>query len=66
MQANSYDLTSASHAWILPAYYNPNWWKCPRGDNCSCTDEEMLEILESVIFVDGVKLPPYVSIRTYT
>lgn len=33
----------------------------PSQESVSCTDEEMQEILESVIFVDAVKFPPFVS-----
>ena len=62
-QAKNYDLTTADHVWILPAYYNPDWWKSPpliRNNDCS--DEEMLDILNKlVIFIDGVKYPSIVS-----
>ena len=54
------DLVSADHAWILPAYYNPNWWKLPAGMESECSDEDMRTILESVIFIDTVKFPPVV------
>ena len=54
------NLVSADNAWILPAYYNPNWWKLPAGMGSECSDEDMRAILESVIFVDTVKYPPMV------
>ena len=54
------DLVSADHAWILPAYYNPNWWKLHAGMESECSNEDMRTILESVIFVDTVKYPPVV------
>ena len=64
MQANSIGLVSETHAWILPVYFDPNWWKTEEraGNNSSeCSDEEMKAILESVIFIDSVKIPPIVS-----
>lgn len=63
IQAKSFNLTTAAHLWILPAYFNPYWWRKPTQDDMSCTDEEMLSILQSTIFVDPVKFPPFVSIR---
>ena len=66
LQAYHYHLTDSTHAWILPGYYNPNWWKLPREQTTDdlveiqCSDEDMLEILQSVIFVDSVKFPPLV------
>ena len=59
-------LVSEDHAWVLPSYYNPNWWRLSERTNKSdpddldCSDEEMKHILESVIFVDNVKFPPVV------
>ena len=67
LQANSMDLVSENHAWILPAYYNPNWWRLPSNDsmfesqNGNCSNEKMEEILESVIFIKNTKFPPLVS-----
>ena len=62
MQADSLGLVTSDHAWILPSYYNPNWWKLVNGTvpNYNCSDEEMVRILESVIFIDNVKYPPVV------
>lgn len=60
LQAIGYNLTDVLHAWVLPAYTNPNWWR-RTSQSFSCTDEEMQEALESVIFVDAVKFPPFVS-----
>ncbi len=54
-------LISADHAWVLPTYYDPDWWKSPNS-SAGCSDEEMKDILESVIFVDTIKLPPVVSL----
>ena len=65
VQANMEGLISSSRAWILPSYYNPNWWKIQderslKDDECS--NEEMRDILESVIFIDTVKFPPTVCL----
>ena len=66
MQANSMGLVSENHAWILPSYYNPNWWRLPSngGDfdtwKGKCSNEVMEDILESVIFIRNVKFPPMV------
>ena len=57
------ELVSADHAWVLPSYYDPNWWRLPNGTaaaDYNCSDEKMSEILESVIFIDNVKYPPVV------
>ena len=62
-QANSIDLLSDDHAWVLPSYYNPNWWnQSVNGGQAStdCSDDEMRKILETVIFIDTVKFPPLV------
>ena len=68
-QASSpkYNLTTPDHVWILPSYYNPDWWK-GGGDGYhsdqqtrTCTDEDMMDILNSVIFIDPVKYPPMVK-----
>ena len=55
-------LMTSSHAWVLPAYYNPNWWKKAENesDYDSCSNEDMEGILESVLFVKNVKYPPMV------
>ena len=64
-QANTTGLVSDTHVWVLPRYFNPNWWKTEgertSNDSSECTDKEMEEILDSVIFVDSVKVPPIVS-----
>lgn len=60
-------MTTPNHLWILPAYYNPYWWKMPlltkEATNNSCSDEKMWEILHSttLLFFDPVKFPPFVS-----
>ena len=54
-------LISADHAWVLPSYYDPDWWKSPPNSTAECSDEKMREILESVIFIDNIKIPPVVS-----
>ena len=54
-------LISADHAWVLPSYYDPNWWRSPPNSSAECSDEKMRDILESVIFIDNVKIPPVVS-----
>ena len=54
-------LISADHAWILPSYYDPDWWRSPPNSTAECSDEKMREILESVIFIDNIKTPPVVS-----
>ena len=62
MQANSTGLISKDHAWILPSFYDPNWWKLRKSTEVEsgCTDDDMREIMESVIFVDNIKTPPVV------
>ena len=57
-------LVSPEHAWILPSYYDPNWWRSPPNDidDQECPDERMRKVLESVIFIEIVKLPPIVSV----
>ena len=64
-QADSIGLVSGDHAWVLPSYYNPNWWRISSKNGSfnyqyNCADEDMQNILESVIFVDGIKVPPVV------
>ena len=61
-------LVSENHAWILPAYYNPNWWRLSSNDSAfdvlergNCSNEKMEEILESVIFIKNTKFPPLVN-----
>jgi len=42
--------------WILPSYYNPDWWGEEGDDNCS--EADMINILNSAIFVGPIKQPP--------
>ena len=47
-----------SHAWILPHYRQPMWWKrevVEPQNIVVCSDEDMEKILESIIFVDTLK-----------
>ena len=66
-QANSMGLVSENHAWILPSYYNPNWWRLPSSESVfdtqtgNCSNEEMEDILESTIFIRSAKYPPLVN-----
>ena len=63
VQAFSQNLISAEHAWILPSYYERNWWReNSLNDDDGCSDSMMQEILESVIFVNNVKIPPMVNV----
>ena len=61
-------LVSESHAWILPSYFDPNWWRLEDKLNRStaagleCSDDEMMAILESVIFIRSIKIPPTVRV----
>lgn len=62
-------MVSEDHAWILPSYYNPNWWRLPSNGSVhdtwkrECSNEVMDDILESVIFIRSVKFPPMVITR---
>ncbi len=65
--SSNYSLTTPDHVWMLPSYYNPDWWK-GGGDSYhsdqqtrTCTDEDMMDILNSVLFIDPVKYPPMVK-----
>ena len=55
-------LVSHDHVWVLPAYYSPNWWRATNASasDSNCTVAMMKNILESVIFIDTVKIPPVV------
>jgi hypothetical protein len=62
IQASAKNLVSPEHVWILPAYYERNWWKENSLNNGEdgCSNSMMEEILESVIFVNAIKIPPMV------
>ena len=68
-QANSMGLVSEDHTWILPSYYNPNWWRLPSNESVfdtrkgKCSNEVIEDILESVIFIRNVKFPPMVTTK---
>ena len=54
-------MTTQFHVWILPGFYDPLWWK-PSDDNRGdsiCTDEQMLEAINSTLFVDVPVVQPY-------
>ena len=53
-------LTTPDHVWILPSYFDPDWW---RNSDTNCTNEEMKDALESVIFVGPVKYSPFLLSR---
>ena len=63
---SEFGLTSSEHVWILPSYYDPDWWKSYQlavnnsRTKYKCTDEEMVQVLNSAIFVDAVKYPALV------
>ncbi len=65
IQASFLNLTTSDHVWILPSYYNPDWWKGGDQHTGNCTDEDMMDILNSVIFIDPVKYPPMVRKANY-
>ena len=56
LKASQVGLTTPDHVWILPSYFDPNWWK---NSDANCTNEEMKNILESVIIIGPVKYPPF-------
>ena len=58
---------SDDHAWVLPSYYSPNWWKqsVSEKETSDCSDGQMRKILETIIFIDTVKFPPMVYIYIY-
>ena len=60
IQAHHLNLLTENHAWILPSYYNPNWWKQLTVKECD-GQTKAEDILEGVIFVNTVKYPPTVS-----
>ncbi|XP_019850712.1 PREDICTED: gamma-aminobutyric acid type B receptor subunit 2-like isoform X1 [Amphimedon queenslandica] len=45
-------LTSPSHVWILPGMSRSNWWKLLDNQTSNCTDEVILEAINSTLFVD--------------
>ncbi len=62
MQASRYvpgSLTDSSHVWILPSYYDPYWWNLPEEEiqqlppKERCSNDEMIGILNSILFVDS-------------
>ena len=50
-QASSFNLTlSSRYVWILPGYYNHEWWKS--NVNTMCSDANVSAAAHSVVFVD--------------
>lgn len=56
-RASKVGLTTADHVWILPSYSDPTWWLS--NTNSSCTEDELLEALESTLFILPAKYPPF-------
>lgn len=56
-RASKAGLTTTDHVWILPSYSDPNWWLS--NTNSSCTEDELLEAMESTIFILPAKYPPF-------
>lgn len=56
-KASKVGLTSADHVWILPSYSDPDWWQ--NNASISCTEDELLQALESTIFILPAKYPPF-------
>ena len=53
LQAYHLKLTTADHVWILPGIYNTKWWYLEGNDTTSnCTNEQILEAINSTLFVD--------------
>ena len=66
-KANKMGLTTPEHVWILPSYFDPNWW---HNSDTNCTNSEMKNALESIMLVGPVKYPPFllskqVSVRKH-
>ena len=70
MQASAFSLLGDSYVWILPHYQHPTWWRrnesnTNRADmnsplngldkRINCSDSEMVDLLQSVLFVDSLK-----------
>ena len=57
-KARQTGLTGSDTVWILPSYVNPNWWaeSCTM---CSCTEDELMDVLETVLFVSHSKHLPF-------
>ncbi len=63
IQASQRGLTTSENVWIFPTYYNPKWWvldeeelsRLPLEERCS--NEELINILNSAIFVKSFKYP---------
>ena len=62
-QASKFGLTTSGNVWILPSYYNPNWWKLKEEEieelpeNEKCSNNDMVDIINSVLFIQPVKYP---------
>ncbi len=63
IQASQRGLTTSENVWILPTYYNPQWWVLDEEELSqlsfeeSCSNEELVDILNSAIFLEPFKYP---------
>jgi hypothetical protein len=60
-QAHQFGLTTSDHVWIFPSMYNPHWWQDDINDNC--TDSDMLQAINSTIFIGTQNLHQKLYLR---
>ena len=50
-------MTTSRYVWILPGFYNPNWWYTDENStDSSCTNEQILEAATGTIFIDTLNI----------
>ena len=61
IQAEFFGLTTSEHVWLLPSYYATRWWQLEAAeldalrDSERCSNQNMMEILESTLFLGATK-----------
>ncbi|XP_068685324.1 gamma-aminobutyric acid type B receptor subunit 2-like isoform X2 [Montipora foliosa] len=58
-QAYHFGLYGSRYVWIIPGWYQTNWWKSElTKDSLGCTESEMNEAVTGYIACDNVKISP--------
>lgn len=58
-QAYHNDMYGARYAWLIPGWFNKDWWKIKlENESVACTEDEMNKAVKGYIACDNLKISP--------
>ena len=59
LQAFHASMYGARYAWLIPGWFNKNWWKIRlKNESVACTEDEMNKAVKGYIACDNLKISP--------